>query len=55
MTANSLHDFVQTVARVLDDAALTNHLRANQAKFAYHYTIENTAAQFRAGILKALN
>lgn len=55
MTANSLHDYVQAVERVLSDAALTNHLREGRAKSAYHYTIENMAAQFRAGILKALN
>lgn len=55
MTADSLHDYVQTVAKVLDDVAQTNHLGEDRGRFAFHYTIENMAAQFRAGILKALN
>lgn len=55
MTANSMQDYVQAVERVLSDAALMNHLWENRAKPAYRYTIENMAAQFRVGILKALS
>lgn len=54
MTADSLQDYVQTVERVLHDAALKDHLLEGKIRAAYHYTIENMAAQFRAGILKAL-
>lgn len=55
MTADSLPDYVQTVERVLSDAALVNRLRRNRASPAFRYTIENMVSQFRAGILKALN
>lgn len=54
MTADSLPDYVQTVERVLNDAAPMNRSRENRASPAFRYTIENMAAQFRVGILKAL-
>jgi glycosyltransferase involved in cell wall biosynthesis len=55
MTADSLKDYVETVERVLSDPALVSQLREYRANNPYRYTIENMAAQFRAGILKALN
>ena len=54
MTADSLQDYTRAVERVLCDAALASHMREEMARPAYRYTIENMAAQFRVGILKAL-
>lgn len=53
MTANTL-DYVQTVERILTDTALAAHLQKGCFEAANHYTIENMAENFRAGILKAL-
>jgi glycosyltransferase involved in cell wall biosynthesis len=55
MTANNLEDYVKTVERVLTDTELANRLRENCTQDAKHYTIENMSANFRAGILQALN
>lgn len=54
MTADSLHDYVQTVERVLQDTELQQVLREHWAKSSNPYTTENTAARFCDGILKAL-
>lgn len=54
MTANTLDDYVQTVERILTDNALAAHLQKGCLEAAKHYTIENMAENFRAGILKAL-
>jgi glycosyltransferase involved in cell wall biosynthesis len=55
MTANNLEDYVQTVERILTDSALAFHLQNGCLEAAKHYTIENMAENFRAGILKALS
>lgn len=60
ITANSLQDYVQTVEKVLSNAANMNrpldyHAGQYRAAFDYHYTIENMAAHFRDGILRALS
>ena len=54
MTLNTLEDYVQTVERILTDSALAAHLQAGCLEAANHYTVENMAENFRAGILKAL-
>lgn len=54
MTISTLEDYVQTVERILTDTALAAHLQKGCLEAANHYTVENMAANFRAGILKAL-
>ncbi len=54
MTANSLEDYVQTVERILTDSALASRLQKGCLEASNHYTIENMAENFRAGILKVL-
>jgi hypothetical protein len=54
MTENTIEDYVQTVVRILTDPALASHLQKGCLEAAKHYTIENMAENFRAGILKAL-
>ena len=54
MTENTLEDYVQTVVRILTDPALASHLQKGCLEAAKHYTIENMAENFRAGIVKAL-
>jgi len=54
LTANSLEDYVQTVERILTDSALASRLQKGCLEASNHYTLENMAENFRAGILKAL-
>ncbi len=54
ITANTLEDYVQTVERILTDTTLATHLHKGCLEAANHYTLENMAENFRAGILKAL-
>jgi len=54
MTENNVEDYVQTVVRILTDSALANHLHKGSLEASKHYTIENMAENFRAGIVKAL-
>ena len=54
MTENTLEDYVNTVERILTDTQLASHLQNGCLVAANHYTIENMAENFRAGILKAL-
>lgn len=54
ITANTLEDYVQTVQRILTDSTLANHLQRGCLDSASHYTVENMAENFRAGILKVL-
>lgn len=54
ITANTVEDYVDTVLRILTDPELAKHLQKGSIASANHYTIENMAHNFRAGILKAL-
>jgi glycosyltransferase involved in cell wall biosynthesis len=54
MTKNTLEDYVQTVVHILTDTTLASHLQKGCLEAAQHYTIENMAENFHAGILKAL-
>lgn len=54
MTANTLESYVQTVEQILTDKQLAEYLRNGCLDAANHYTVENMAENFRAGILKAL-
>jgi len=55
MTANTLEDYVQTVEHILTDTTLASYLQKGCLEASNHYTIENMAANFHAGILKALS
>lgn len=54
MTKNTLEDYVQNVVHILTDSSLASHLHKGCLEASSHYTIENMAENFRAGILKAL-
>lgn len=54
MTENNLDAYVLEVVRILTDDAYASNLRAGASAAAAHYTIENMADNFCAGILKAL-
>jgi glycosyltransferase involved in cell wall biosynthesis len=54
ITANTVEDYVDIVMRILTDPELAKHLQKGSIASANHYTIENMAQNFRAGILKAL-
>ncbi len=54
MTANNLDDYVDAVVKVLNDENYAKSLRKNVRASAAHYTIENMANNFCAGILQAL-
>lgn len=54
MTASTLDSYVETVEQILTDKQLAAHLHKGCLEAANHYTVENMAGNFRAGILKAL-
>jgi glycosyltransferase involved in cell wall biosynthesis len=54
MTKNTLEDYVKTVVNILTDTTLASQLQKGCLEAAQHYTIENMAENFHAGILKAL-
>lgn len=54
MTANTLDAYVAAVGRILTDDRYAEGLRKNAQASAAHYTIENMANNFCAGILQAL-
>jgi glycosyltransferase involved in cell wall biosynthesis len=54
ITANTVDAYVETVVRILTNPNLAKHLHNGSTASANHYTIENMAQNFRAGILKVL-
>lgn len=54
ITANTVEAYVETVVQILTDPELAKYLQNGCITSANHYTVENMAQNFRAGILKAL-
>ncbi|MBM5572353.1 MULTISPECIES: glycosyltransferase family 4 protein [Deefgea] len=54
MTANTLEAYVAAVTRILSDEQYASQLKQSAKAAAAHYTIENMANNFCAGILQAL-